>query len=418
MAIAALAPTASAGGGTFGEPAPAPSFSSPDRDAFFAGDGPADTRAPEASRSITVAPDTDLVDGQAVTVDGSGFAGDGVTGIIQCAKGLGIDGCDESSVVIFGAPGDTFSREFRVDATLHTEAGDIDCRTYVNGCRLTANDRYSLASAAKADIAFDPDGPLEPPPTVAVDPATDLVAGQVVEITGGNLRPDEYVTLAQCPAGSTELYEQCQNFSGVVADADGNFELAYQLQAVLETDYGEARPEGFLPPDPVDCRAEACELVAVASEDFDRVGRAALSFDPDAPLRPDMTITVTPHQDLVDGQVVDVEAAGYTPDGPVDVVQCSFSSDLAGSGCELDRVQHLTADSAGEIATTYAVNEVLDTASGDVDCGGASNCILVAVDRSVPIDFGRGYVFESLFFRSDNVVDPAAPTPQQPQFTG
>ena len=60
---------------------------------------------------------------------------------------------------------------------------------------------YSLASAGKVDTVFDPVGPLEPPPTVAVDPATDLVDGQVVQVTGSDFRPDEYVTLAQCPEG-------------------------------------------------------------------------------------------------------------------------------------------------------------------------------------------------------------------------
>ncbi len=420
LAAVGVAPPAGADrADTFGNPAaPPPGLSSPDRDAFLAGAGGDDTRSTEATRTITVTPDADLVDGQAVTVQGTGFGDDAVTGILQCAKGLGVDGCDDSSLVIFNPPGNTFSRQFRVDAILHTAAGDIDCRTHAAGCRLIANDHYSLSGAARADLGFDPDGPLEPPPTVTVDPATDLVDGQVVNVTGGNLRPDEFLTLAQCPAGATDLYERCQNFFGLEADAGGNFEQDYQVEALLETYYyAEGSPEGTPRPEPVDCRVEACELVAVANDDIDRVGRAALSFDPDAPLRPDLVITVTPHQDLVDGQVVEVEAAGLTPDGPVDVVQCSLSSDLAGSGCELDRVHHLTADPAGEVATNYAVNEELDTPSGAVDCTGYSNCILVAVDRSVPIDFGRGYVFESLSFRGDEVVPPD-PTPLPPRFAG
>ena len=130
-----------------------------------------------------------------------------------------------------------------------------------------------------------------------------------------------------------------------------------------------------------------------------------------------MVISVTPHTELVDGQVLDVHAEGYTPDGPVDVVQCSLSSDLTGSRCDLDRNQQLTADGDGEVDTTYAVYESFTATGGEVNCL-RENCILVAVDRSVPIDFGRGYTFEYLEFARDDVVDPADPTPITPQFTG
>lgn len=425
VALATLTPAAAAGGGTFGEPGDPPTFPSPlspSRDQFFTGGAATDTRAEEASRSITVTPDSDLVDGQVVTVDGTGFADDGITGIFQCAKAMGLDGCDFSSVVIFNPNADTFSREVRVDAILHTEAGDIDCRTHVHGCRLAANDRPSLANAAKTDLHFDPDGPLEPPPTLTVDPATDLVDGQVVQVTGSDARPDEYLLLAQCPAGATELYEQCQNFSEIHAESDGTFAQAYPVVAVLQPSYYlEGKREDVLPPDPVDCRVEACELLVAADDQLDRAGRVSLSFDPDAPLRPDMTISVVPNQDLVDGQVVEVHATGMTPDGPVDVIECSLSSDLDGSGCELDRVQHLTADADGEVATTYAVNDRLDTPSGPVDCRNYGSCILVAVDRSVPIDFGRGYVFSYLDFAGDDVPPPSVPADPvavAPAFTG
>lgn len=134
-----------------------------------------------------------------------------------------------------------------------------------------------------------------------------------------------------------------------------------------------------------------------------------------------MDVEVTPHTDLVDGQVVQSHGVGYTPDGPVDVVECSISSDLDGGGCELDRALHLTADADGEVDTTYAVNDRLDTASGTVDCLRSNQCILVAVDRSVPIDFGEGYRFVTLYFAGADAPspsDPADPTSVTPAFTG
>ena len=128
--------------------------------------------------------------------------------------------------------------------------------------------------------------------------------------------------------------------------------------------------------------------------------------------------TVAP-DDYIEGApelVVEVAATGMTPRGPVDVVECSITSDLDGNGCELDRAQHLVAGDDGSLGTTYAVNDRLDTASGPVDCR-TGGCILVAVDRSVPIAFGRGYVFATLSF-GDPFAPVADPRPVPPAFTG
>lgn len=403
---------------TFGSAAPAsppttPVAPSPQREAFLAGVDPSPPGGLEADRAITVTPDTALIDGQLVTVDGTGFAADGVTGIFPCAKGLGRDGCDPGRVVIFSPPGDGFSRELRVDPILDTASGEIDCRSHAAGCRLAANDHYSLNGAAVATITFDPSAPLEPPPSVAVDPSADLVDGQVVQVTGSGFRADEQVLLGQCADDDTDL-TACANQFSVTAAGDGTIDEAYQVAATLSYFDQDASPSPALVDR--DCRAEGCDLVAVAVDGFDRAGRTPLGFDPDAPLRPDMTITVAPNAGLVDGQVVDVSVTGMTPDGPVDVVECSIASDLDGNGCELDRVRHLTADDDGSLGTTYAVNDRLDTASGPVDCH-TGGCILVAVDRSVPIAFGRGYVFSSLSF-GDTPAPGDDPVPVAPAFTG
>ena len=402
-------------GSTFADPPAPPTLSSSARDAFFAGGGDRRSGA-EGGRTITVTPDTGLLDGQAVTVEGTGFGGDSVAGILQCAKGLGLSGCDQGSVVIFNPRGNTFTRTFHVDAVLDTEDGEIDCRTFPAGCRLAANDQYSLTGAARADLGFDPDGPLEPLPTVNVDPSTDLVDQQVVQVDATGFRPGENVVLGQCPAGATDPLAECQNLFGLLADDAGEVAEEYVVEAAFQVFTGGERTDEGAAFDTIDCRVEACELVAGALFDIERYGAVPLVFDPDAPLRPEMDVSVTPRTDLVDDQVVRVQAVGYTPDGPVTVVECSLYSDLDGAGCELDRVQELTADAAGTVSTTYAVNDVLDTDTGPVDCVSTGACILVVVDRSVPIDFGRGYRFEYLDFAG--TATPADPVPQQPAFTG
>lgn len=412
-AIAVSTPTAAGAddGDTFGAPEAfnAPTF--PDQFVARSGD---QTSAEAGPRSITVTPDTNLVDGQAVTVAGTGFGDPELVGIFQCAKGLGLDGCDlDSATPAFDLDNGAFSETHYVAALLDTEAGPIDCRTYVDGCRVVASEDFALAGSARADVTLDPLGPLAPPPSVAVDPASDLVDEQVVQVTATGFRAHDYVLMAQCTAGTTIATETCGgSIDFVEADGSGTLEAEFQVDAVFYPFFGD---------EPIDCRVEACEIAVAASYDYERFGAAAVTFDPDAPLHPVMNITVTPHADLVDDQVVQVEATGYTPNGPIDVVQCIISSNLEGDGCELDRIQHLTSDADGSVATTYAVNDEMDTADGRVSCLRTTSCILVAVDRSVPIDFGRGYTFTNLYFAGDDdppPFGPADPIAVAPAFTG
>lgn len=410
---------ASTPGATFGTAPPAPptppTAPPPLPDAFLSAAAGADGDA-EAGRSVTVTPGTDLVDGQLVTVDGSGFTDVAFVGIFQCAKGLGIDGCDLSTAVPeFDFDAGTFSEPYYLSALLDTDAGPIDCRTHADGCRLVVNERFALAGSARADLGFDPAGPLAPPPTVQVDPDTDLVDRQVVHVTASGFRPEEPVVIGQCPAGATDPTEECGGeIAFAQADDQGEVSEDVTVRAVFRTYFGSGSAE-------TDCRTTACEVAVAAGDDYRRFGTAPVGFDPDAPVRPDLDVEVTPHTDLVDGQVVQVHGVGFTPGGPVDVVECSIDSGLDGDACELDRVQHLTAttDPDGTIDTTYAVNDVLDTERGPIDCR-ERTCILVAVDRSGPIDFGVGYRFVSLSFRGGDVPPsaPADPTAVTPAFTG
>src|SRR5688572_15756792 len=89
LVAAPTLPVSAADDGTFADPGAPPTLSSTDRDAFFAGGSQTRSGGAEGGRTITVTPDTDLVDGQGVTVDGSGFEPNNIAGILQCAKGMG-----------------------------------------------------------------------------------------------------------------------------------------------------------------------------------------------------------------------------------------------------------------------------------------------------------------------------------------
>lgn len=139
---------------------------------------------------LTVDPSADLVDGQPVAVDASGFSPEATFGVAQCgleaAQASGIDGCDLaiSALTSTDANGDV-SLDLRVRRFIQVQGDTLDCAVE-GACILAAatfgDDLTTPLETAFVPIAFDPDAPVLPPleVDVVVDDATiDGVTGSI-----------------------------------------------------------------------------------------------------------------------------------------------------------------------------------------------------------------------------------------------
>jgi hypothetical protein len=264
-----------------------------------------------AAGTMTVTPSTGLIDGQTVHVAATGLAPNQTWGMQQCVTGHLIEGCD-SSTAVYG-PTDAngnFSIDVPVRAILHTQIGTIDCRTNAEPCVLGANTSVVPEGAVSATLAFDPGGPLLPPPVVHATPDTDLIDGQVVAVDGTGFRSTrEYIEVRQCISGATQVSQCHSSYSDFQpVGPDGVFHSSVRLRSILATDGGPT----------VDCRtaAHACELLVGTFYPQLDVVSAAISFDPDGPLLPPPTLVATPSTDLVDGQVVTLSGTGHVSPKP------------------------------------------------------------------------------------------------------
>jgi Neocarzinostatin family len=104
------------------------------------------------------------------------------------------------------------------------------------------------------------------------------------------------------------------------------------------------------------------------------------------------SVVVSPSTDLVDGQVVSVEASVFPANTTLAVIEC-----LAGgttiSDCGIGTAELLSSDASGQLSTDYATSRVIFTNSvGRVDCA-TDECVLVVgttgaeVVASSPISF-------------------------------
>jgi hypothetical protein len=279
-----------------------------------------------------------LVDGSVVAVAGSGYPPvddfDDQFAVVDlwiCRVPVVTidDDCDwGQGTELFLEGTDSFDESLVLSPILDLGGGTEDCR--VTACALlatplsfTAAAEYEPSEAGLVELGFDPNAPLRPPPVLDVDPDTDLVDGDVVDLSGSGFTAEGAAFVFQCVAGATDPIEGCNlgTYFFAPTDATGSFTGAAPVSTVFETDIGDS---------PVDCRVDLCVMVAVEGDPFSsrRSVEVPLGFDPDGPLL-DPTIAVSPSTGLEGGDVVSVAGAGWPVSSAFVVYQCVVGAELS-----------------------------------------------------------------------------------------
>jgi predicted esterase len=381
---------------------------------------PTDGASPAAAQTppaLEVDQTTDLVDGQQVTVTGTGFAPGAEVAVRQCRSApVGPVDCDLGTVSIAEVD-DTggFRVTHQVFVLMNDWAGPVDCRI-APGCVLAAGVGFDGGTSVVAEpIAFAAGAPLLLPPTVTVTPAGGLVDGGTVTVEGHGFVHRESRAILHGPGAPTVGLFQCGQgledpepgedpppparfldcrpgpTQGVELDEDGSFRTQIPLSARL---LGEGGGELF------DCRTaeEPCLLVAtLGSVHAPGAAQAELRFDPDGRLanRPAPEIEVTPDTDLGDFTEVSVHGRHFVPGATVQVEVCRVDEP---DRCSPYRAsQHPRADITGEFALDLSVwaREEEQSPFGPIvmDCRAAPGCQVRArevereVEATVPLVF-------------------------------
>lgn len=257
---------------------------------------PAEAGAAGPGGTITVTPATGLVDGQVVTVTGTGLPPGTELEIFQCRAGA-VDESGCSGSVAFDLATDNvggFTYTIQVDAftfgwgvLASGQGGDeIDCRAGPEACFIGVGFLADAGESTKAPISFDPTAPLRPPVSATVEPSTNLRDGQVVRVEGKNLSNREQAFIFQCaksePPGQTCAF--ADDLRQVPDDQDSISLDVMVHEVVRDPDGSEA-----------DCTGAAGDCVMIVSWGFsfdpDRIAIVPLSFAADAP--PQVTTTTT-----------------------------------------------------------------------------------------------------------------------------
>lgn len=198
---------------------------------------------------VQVRPQTGLVDGQTVTVYGKGFGPNEYLGIVQCTAEADVDnqgvvGCE------LGAPDDVYSGVTYADADpagnvmaqvvvkryINTVSGEVDCFETAERCLIGVGAISNYGKSGGGYLNFA-DGRDFDTPTMSVDPAGPLAAGQDVNIAVTGWVSKRPVRTQQC------VGDVCQDLLDSKADEGGSFNGTVTVgNAVIDPESGGTVP--------------------------------------------------------------------------------------------------------------------------------------------------------------------------------
>jgi neocarzinostatin family protein len=336
---------------------------------------------------VAATPDIGLVDGQMITLRGSGFDPEVTIGWSQCrfrTPTAGQDDCDLGNIGIGTTDSEgNFDVEFSVKRYVAAASGTFDCvqATLDDGCSIGVGTLSDYDKSGRALIFFDPASDGEIPPRIEVDQTVGLLDGQELLVTGTGFVPDEVAFVTQCPIGGSNGIGSCygENQVGVIqVDGQGNFAITVPALRVVTGRGGD-----------VDCFTSAyrCLLIVQAARTANTV---PLLYDGAAVLPREVEFTVSPNENLVDGQTISLELFDLPVEGTITVEQCV---DQGPVGVSCSGAADATVV-AGDATTDAVVARFITNADGEnIDCAdSARTCYLQvsSVDlepRRIPIHF-------------------------------
>jgi hypothetical protein len=216
-----------------------------------------------------------------------------------------------------------------------------------------------------------------------VTPDSDLPYTAVVAIHGTGFTPHEPVFSVFCI--DTASVSSCGLFyANGSSDASGVADFSMTVR----------RRYRFGSTTTLDCTdpGTTCRVMVGGNLSYERVS-VPVSFDPNAPIPPPPTASITPDHDLGYEQTVTLTGTNFVP-GPVTVLECGSFDGTDGTSTVCFGFSQLQADASGNVSGPVDVVRLLELGPGSqVDCGATTGtCTLevVASDNDeliIPLQF-------------------------------
>lgn len=253
-------------------------------------------------------------------------------------------------------------------AVLRPDSGDVDVAIDEDGLTTTVPETPQPDfDGAPAPIALG--GPADGKDSVGlpviVEPATGLVEGQSVSVSGRGFPAGVDVGVVMCTKEAGREHggrgvEAC-NISHVgrgTTGSDGNVTVPFTVRRLQTLDGQE-----------IDCASEPgrCIVGMGMISDYDQSGGFAIDFDPSVPLPDPPSVDLSRTEGIVDGETVEIVATGFVPDSLAYVNQCGGEL-----GCVETGYVEAPVDSDGTLRASLrlwrAFGAYSETGPRNIDC--------------------------------------------------
>lgn len=266
--------------------------------------------AAQTAQTLTVTPDTDLSDGDVVTLAGTGFTASDEVGYCQGVFDETPDAGDCDSFPSLGRIGFSdvntageFSAQYTVRRFIAVAGiGTVDCAQPSANCAISASNVSGFSVVGPptvTPVAFT----SLPPPSLAVAPDADLLDGDVVTVDGSGFRPSRSGFVCQAVDDGAFSPTDCGAPSvEFTTNEAGEFSVQYTVRRFLTSPLGGPT---------TDCADASSSCIIGAAESVTPGATAVgpVSFVPQTP-PPPIFGTVT---DPSDNPVVGTSVWAYTP---------------------------------------------------------------------------------------------------------
>ncbi|MEM9520942.1 MAG: hypothetical protein AAGA37_16595 [Actinomycetota bacterium] len=326
--------------------------------------------------SFRVEFDGRLTVGSRYRVIGDGFPADTSIHIRPCRMAVDPDpfACDwvlEDTVIQTESDG-TFAYTGLADWEIGFGADAITCADVVEGiCAMNVSIPGAQRQPAAVPLDFSPFGsdPSPLPDTLAVQPSTGLVDGATVTVSSDDGTYDGEFGLFVCADDAIPIDCTGLDFRGLIDDG------AYQIPRAFVTWRGTRH----------DCVLTGpCSLAVFSQTDPSDRRTVPIDFDPDAPLQPDASLTLSPSEELQDWSLLTIDL-----DQPASFPIVSLCAVGASDVCEA-----VGSDLIGPTQLVTRARTTLTTPAGAHSCLFDGACELIVWDvntltryAAVPLSF-------------------------------
>jgi hypothetical protein len=345
-------------------------------------------KIPPKVPTMTVSPNTKLADHQLVTVTGNGFAPSTSVYLSQCithpTSATNGPLCDYATqrYATVGSNGTFTAANFVLERhqlifTKKNTQTFLDCAAKPDTCEIQAGaSGLGSLTPVNAPLTF---GLYIKPAVAAVQlsPSSPLDDLESVTLTGTGYTPGVGVNVQECTLGTAKV-PNCDFTTNrtITAGFTGEFTVTYTVRRDISAFVSPTGPAN------VDCATNACELLVQGSQS-QPPDTLPLTFDPNVPaVTP--TITAVPNSGLTDNQQITVALSGFTPNQPVQIIECASDAitETNLGYCDYTTGQSVTPSGPTTVQASFVVRAVLGGQGGLTDCTTQpGECVLVASEN-------------------------------------